>query len=120
MPPPAAMPIAATSHRPAAVVSPRMVMPGAQDRACAQESDARDDGGRDARGVDPHQIAGGVVLEEDEACRHDHEGRRGQRDDGVRAHAGGAAVEIALEADGRAEARAEEDPEQQLEVDVHS
>jgi hypothetical protein len=59
----------------------------AQDRPAAEEADAGDDRGRDARGIDRHEVTHAIALEVHEVSRDDREGRRGESDDRVRAQA---------------------------------
>src|SRR5262245_2980983 len=87
---------------------------GPEDRAAAEESDAGDDGRRDARGVDVHEIVLAVVLEIDEVRRHEHERGRRERHDEMRAEACRPAVDVALVADDAAERGPDNQPDQQL------
>ena len=94
-PAPAAIPIAATSQRLAAVVRPRTVNPCRKMSAGAEEADPGHDLGRD-----PWSGRRSAVREVLEPVRAGHREERGaDRDEHVRAQAGRLLVELALETD---------------------
>ena len=101
------MPMAAFTQTVAAVVRPRMSPFAAQDRAAAEKADAGDDLRRDARGIAAVPSASWIEIE--------REGRGAERDQRVRAEAGGALPHLALRAEDRAEHRREQQPAERVE-----
>src|SRR5215471_3859732 len=87
---------------------------GPEDRTAAEEPDTGDDGRRDPRGVDGHEIVSPVVLEIDEVRRHEHERGRRRRHDEMGPKAGRPAVDVPLVADDAAERGPDDQPDQKL------
>ena len=84
------------------------------DRAGAEKADAGDDLRSDPRRVRAHDVRSGIEEGVEAVRADDREQGRAQRNEQVRAQAGLALAQLALDADQTAEQRGEREPQQRL------